>query len=46
VIDSVFSFDDIHAAFTRLQAPDLFGNVVVDIAPGAEKGSERDAHSG
>jgi NADPH:quinone reductase-like Zn-dependent oxidoreductase len=31
VIDSVFPFDRIHDAFTRLQHPELFGNVVVDI---------------
>lgn len=33
VIDSVFPFDRIRDAFARLQHPDLFGNVVVDIAP-------------
>src|SRR4029077_17836889 len=33
VIDSVFPFDRIREAFARLQHPDLFGNVVVDIAP-------------
>jgi NADPH:quinone reductase-like Zn-dependent oxidoreductase len=33
VIDSVFPFDEIHAAFARLEEPDLFGKVVVDIAP-------------
>ena len=32
VIDSVFSFERIRDAFARTQAPDLFGNVVVDIA--------------
>jgi NADPH:quinone reductase-like Zn-dependent oxidoreductase len=32
VIDSVFPFERIHDAFARLQAPDLFGNVVIDIA--------------
>src|SRR4051794_21411671 len=32
VIDSVFPFDEIHAAFARLEEPDLFGKVVVDIA--------------
>jgi NADPH:quinone reductase-like Zn-dependent oxidoreductase len=30
VIDSVFAFEQIHAAFERTQAPDLFGNVVLD----------------
>jgi NADPH:quinone reductase-like Zn-dependent oxidoreductase len=33
LIDSVFPFERIHDAFARLQHPDLFGNVVVDIAP-------------
>jgi len=33
VIDSVFPFEQIRAAFERTQAPDLFGNVVVEIAP-------------
>jgi NADPH:quinone reductase-like Zn-dependent oxidoreductase len=32
VIDSVFPFERIHDAFRRMQAPDLFGNVVVDMA--------------
>jgi NADPH:quinone reductase-like Zn-dependent oxidoreductase len=32
VIDSVFPLDRIRDAFSRVQAPDLFGNVVVDIA--------------
>ena len=32
VIDSVYPFDEIHAAFRRTTAPDLFGNVVVEIA--------------
>ena len=31
-IDSVFAFEEIHAAFRRLEAPDLFGNVVVELA--------------
>jgi NADPH:quinone reductase-like Zn-dependent oxidoreductase len=29
LIDSVFAFDDIHAAFTRAQQPDLYGKVVL-----------------
>ena len=33
VIDSVFPFQRIHDAFRRLQDPELFGNVVVDVAP-------------
>jgi NADPH:quinone reductase-like Zn-dependent oxidoreductase len=32
VIDSVFPFERIHDAFRRMQEPDLFGNVVVDVA--------------
>ncbi|HKU44978.1 MAG TPA: zinc-binding dehydrogenase [Polyangiales bacterium] len=32
VIDSVYPFERIHDAFRRTQAPDLFGNVVVDIS--------------
>jgi NADPH:quinone reductase-like Zn-dependent oxidoreductase len=32
IIDSVHSLERIHEAFARLQEPDLFGNVVVDIA--------------
>jgi NADPH:quinone reductase-like Zn-dependent oxidoreductase len=32
VIDSVFPLERIHDAFLRTQAPDLFGNVVVEIA--------------
>ena len=32
VIDSVYPFEQIRAAFERMLAPDLFGNVVVDIA--------------
>lgn len=32
VIDSVFPFERIHDAFRRMQGPDLFGNVVVEIA--------------
>jgi|HubBroStandDraft_6_1064221.scaffolds.fasta_scaffold238412_2 NADPH:quinone reductase-like Zn-dependent oxidoreductase len=32
VIDSVHSLERIRDAFARMQAPDLFGNVVVDIA--------------
>lgn len=32
VIDSVYPLSRIRDAFTRTQAPDLFGNVVVDIA--------------
>jgi NADPH:quinone reductase-like Zn-dependent oxidoreductase len=32
VIDSVYSLDSIRDAFARSQAPDRFGNVVVDIA--------------
>ncbi|HMJ14467.1 MAG TPA: zinc-binding dehydrogenase, partial [Polyangiaceae bacterium] len=32
VIDSVFPFELIHDAFARLQSPELFGNVVVDVA--------------
>jgi NADPH:quinone reductase-like Zn-dependent oxidoreductase len=32
VIDSVFPFERIHDAFRRMQEPDLFGNVVVEIA--------------
>ncbi len=31
-IDSVYPFERIHDAFRRTQQPDLFGNVVVDIA--------------
>ncbi len=33
VIDSVYPFERIHAAFERTQAPDLFGNVVLRVAP-------------
>jgi len=33
VIDSVFPFQQIHDAFRRLQQAELFGNVVVDVAP-------------
>jgi NADPH:quinone reductase-like Zn-dependent oxidoreductase len=32
VIDSVFPLERIHDAFRRSQAPDLFGNVVIEIA--------------
>ena len=32
VIDSIYPFERIHDAFIRTQEPDLFGNVVVDIA--------------
>jgi NADPH:quinone reductase-like Zn-dependent oxidoreductase len=32
VIDSVYPLERIREAFARMQAPDLFGNVVVDIA--------------
>lgn len=32
VIDSAFPLERIQAAFERMQAPDLFGNVVVDVA--------------
>jgi NADPH:quinone reductase-like Zn-dependent oxidoreductase len=32
IIDSVFPFDRIRDAFVRMQHPDLFGNVVVDVA--------------
>jgi NADPH:quinone reductase-like Zn-dependent oxidoreductase len=32
IIDSVFPLERIRDAFARMQAPDLFGNVVVDIA--------------
>jgi NADPH:quinone reductase-like Zn-dependent oxidoreductase len=32
VIDSVYPFERINDAFVRTQAPDLFGNVVVDVA--------------
>jgi NADPH:quinone reductase-like Zn-dependent oxidoreductase len=32
VIDSVYPLERIRDAFARMQAPDLFGNVVVDIA--------------
>jgi NADPH:quinone reductase-like Zn-dependent oxidoreductase len=32
VIDSVYPLEQIHEAFKRTEAPDLFGNVVVDIA--------------
>jgi NADPH:quinone reductase-like Zn-dependent oxidoreductase len=32
VIDSVFPLERIHDAFRRAEAPDLFGNVVVEIA--------------
>lgn len=39
VIDSVYPFERIHDAFARAQAPDVFGNVVIDIAGG------RDAHA-
>jgi hypothetical protein len=33
VIDSVFPLERIRDAFARMQDPDLFGNVVVEIAP-------------
>jgi NADPH:quinone reductase-like Zn-dependent oxidoreductase len=33
VIDSVFPLERIHDAFKRTQAPDLFGNVVIQITP-------------
>jgi NADPH:quinone reductase-like Zn-dependent oxidoreductase len=33
VIDSVFAFDDLHKAFVRLQEPDVFGKVVVEVVP-------------
>jgi NADPH:quinone reductase-like Zn-dependent oxidoreductase len=39
VIDSVYPFERIRDAFARTQAPDLFGNVVVDIA------GKHDAHT-
>ncbi len=32
VVDSVFPLERIHAAFERTQSPELFGNVVVEIA--------------
>jgi NADPH:quinone reductase-like Zn-dependent oxidoreductase len=32
VIDSIHPFERIHDAFVRMQHPDLFGNVVVDVA--------------
>lgn len=32
VIDSIYPFERIRDAFVRMQQPDLFGNVVVDIA--------------
>jgi D-arabinose 1-dehydrogenase-like Zn-dependent alcohol dehydrogenase len=32
VIDSVHPFERIHDAFVRMQHPDLFGNVVVEMA--------------
>jgi NADPH:quinone reductase-like Zn-dependent oxidoreductase len=32
IVDSVYPLERIRDAFTRLQSPDLFGNVVVDIA--------------
>jgi NADPH:quinone reductase-like Zn-dependent oxidoreductase len=32
VIDSVYPFERIHEAFARMEAPDRFGNVVVEIA--------------
>lgn len=35
VIDSVFPFARIHDGFRRTQHPELFGNVVIDIAGGA-----------
>ena len=35
VIDSVFPFARIHDAFERTQAPELFGNVVLEIASGS-----------
>ena len=44
VIDSVYPFEQIHDAFVRTQEPDLFGNVVVDIARSGEGGS-RSAHA-
>jgi NADPH:quinone reductase-like Zn-dependent oxidoreductase len=31
VVDSVFKFDEIHAAFQRAQEPDLFGKVVIRV---------------
>jgi len=31
VIDSVFPFEQIHAAFERTQRPDLFGKVLVSM---------------
>jgi NADPH:quinone reductase-like Zn-dependent oxidoreductase len=39
VIDSVYPFERIRDAFERAQAPDVFGNVVIDVAGG------RDAHT-
>jgi NADPH:quinone reductase-like Zn-dependent oxidoreductase len=33
VIDSVFPFERIHDAFRRLEHPELFGNVVLDVTP-------------
>ena len=39
VIDSIYPFERIRDAFVRAQAPDLFGNVVIDIA------GARDAHA-
>jgi D-arabinose 1-dehydrogenase-like Zn-dependent alcohol dehydrogenase len=32
VIDSIYPFERIHDAFRRTQEPDLFGNVVIDMA--------------
>jgi D-arabinose 1-dehydrogenase-like Zn-dependent alcohol dehydrogenase len=32
VIDSVYPLAHIHEAFRRTQEPDLFGNVVIDVA--------------
>jgi NADPH:quinone reductase-like Zn-dependent oxidoreductase len=33
VIDSVHAFDELHKAFVRLQEPDVFGKVVVEVVP-------------
>jgi hypothetical protein len=35
VIDSIFPLERIREAFERAQSPDVFGNVVIDIAGGA-----------
>ena len=32
VIDSVYPFEEIHAAFARAQQPDLYGKVLVSVA--------------